>query len=443
MHKRFLILLLIASWVLASYAQSDCPPRQLPFTEDFEGYWENYTPIYGAQGTDHCWTLWQGVPTGCNMYQILFNYGSNTALWGSTGWMVITCGFQQCDNNHDGWVDSYTRFQQTVVSPPLAETPWKVTFKAGIRGIFSKQKFAYLIVGYVSDTTQIGYSFHALDTIVVQRRPDTTDLTADDGVYWNYDTLLLSDTLPTPCHIAFRLDSTLQRRNYPLSDTTNLFFSHSVPYNLFNDYVWIDDVTFHARTHIYTDFYDTICQSMGYTGYGFDIAPDEVVELHQRDSVKIDTIWHFRLHLNIVEPTTRELFVTLFPGENYHIDTIVLTEAGDYTFSYTDQYGCDSTVIVHIARDTHLDAWFPNIFTPDEETNTFFKGYFNLTPKDYHLYIYNRLGILVFSTERFDQGWDGTSNDVTQPQGTYVYLYRFVDSDNRQRSGIGTVTLIR
>ena len=101
---------------------------------------------------------------------------------------------------------------------------------------FNKQKFAYLIVGYVSDTTQIGYSFHALDTIVVQRRPDTTDLTADDGVYWNYDTLLLSDTLPTPCHIAFRLDSTLQRRNYPLSDTTNLFFSESVPYNLFNDY---------------------------------------------------------------------------------------------------------------------------------------------------------------------------------------------------------------
>ena len=443
MHKQFFILLLIASWVLASHAQSDCPPRELPFTDDFEGYWENYTPIYGAQGTDHCWTLCQEVPTGCNSYQILFKHGIGD-VWGpgDRDWMDIICGFWWCDINHDGRGDSYTRFQQIVVSPPLAETPWRVTFKAGIRGDHD-QKFAYLIVGYVSDTNQIRYSFHALDTITVQRRPDTNDLTYDDGVYWNYDTLILTDTLPTPCHIAFRLDSTLQRRNHRLSDTTNWAFSPAVPYNLFNDHVWIDEVTFHARTHIYTDFYDTVCQGKGYTGYGFDIAPDEVAELHRRDSVEIDTIWHFRLHLNIVKPTTRELFVTLFPGENYHIDTTVLTEAGDYTFSYTDQYGCDSTVIVHIARDTHLDAWFPNVFTPGEETNNLFRGYFNLVPEDYHLYIYNRQGLLVFSTDSYDQGWDGTSQGVAQPQGAYVYLYRFVDSDNRQRSGIGTVTLLR
>ena len=443
MHKQFFILLLIASWALSSHAQSDCPPRELPFTDDFEGYWENYTPIYGAQGTDHCWTLCQEVPTGCNSYQILFKHGIGD-VWGpgNHDWMDIICGFWWCDINHDGRGDSYTRFQQIVVSPPLAETPWRVTFKAGIRGDHD-QKFAYLIVGYVSDTNQIRYSFHALDTITVQRRPDTNDLTYDDGVYWNYDTLILTDTLPTPCHIAFRLDSTLQRRNHRLSDTTNWAFSPAVPYNLFNDHVWIDEVTFHARTHIYTDFYDTVCQGKGYTGYGFDIAPDEVAELHRRDSVEIDTIWHFRLHLNIVEPTTRELFVTLFPGENYHIDTTVLTEAGDYTFSYTDQYGCDSTVIVHIARDTHLDAWFPNVFTPSEATNNLFRGYFNLVPEDYHLYIYNRQGLLVFSTDSYDQGWDGTSQGVAQPQGAYVYLYRFVDLDNRQRSGIGTVTLLR
>lgn len=443
MHKQFFILLLIASWALSSHAQSDCPPRELPFTDDFEGYWENYTPIYGAQGTDHCWTLCQEVPTGCNSYQILFKHGIGD-VWGpgDRDWMDIICGFWWCDINHDGRGDSYTRFQQIVVSPPLAETPWRVTFKAGIRGDHD-QKFAYLIVGYVSDTNQIRYSFHALDTITVQRRPDTNDLTYDDGVYWNYDTLILTDTLPTPCHIAFRLDSTLQRRNHRLSDTTNWAFSPAVPYNLFNDHVWIDEVTFHARTHIYTDFYDTVCQGKGYTGYGFDIAPDEVAELHRRDSVEIDTIWHFRLHLNIVKPTTRELFVTLFPGENYHIDTTVLTEAGDYTFSYTDQYGCDSTVIVHIARDTHLDAWFPNVFTPGEETNNLFRGYFNLAPENYHLYIYNRQGLLVFSTNSYDQGWDGTSQGVAQPQGAYVYLYRFVDSDNRQRSGIGTVTLLR
>ena len=429
-----------------SYAQSGCPPKELPYFEDFEDFADNPTCVYGAQGTDHCWILWQGGPFECAFHSYLVRQTtpSTAGIMGFTCCMYLECGFFCCDYDNNGWFDSYFRFQHIAVSPPLAESPGKVTFKAGIVGSL-RQNFAYVIVGYVSDTNNIKYSFHALDTIAVQRRPDTNDLTFVDSIYWNYDTLILNDTLPTPCRIAFRLDSTLQRRNHPFTDTTNWTFqpSRPIPYNIFNDDVYIDDVTFHPRTHIYYDYYDTLCQGESYSGYGFNIAPEEIAVLHQRDSLKADTTFHLRLHLFIAQPNHYEQFQTLFPGQTIYFDTAALTEAGDYTFSYTNQFGCDSTVVIHIHQDIQKDIWFPNVFTPEKETNNLFRGYFNFTPTDYQLYIYNRWGELVFSTERTDEGWDGTSNGIALPQGAYVYLYKIKDSDRRFHSAIGTVTLLR
>ena len=445
MGKRgFILLLAILGFAPAlCRAQTECEPRELPYFETFTNYWNNYTPLYGAQGTDRCWTLWQGVPTGCNMYQILF-WNLRYIDPGNNGALSIRCAYQQCDINNDGYVDSYTRFQQTIVSPPLAESPAKMTFKASIDGRDVNMKFAYIIVGYVRDMNYIGYTFVPLDTFAVQRRSDTNDVTESFTVYWNYDTLLLADTLPLPCHIAFRMDSTLQRRNHPLTDTTCPFHPR-VPYNLFFDQAFIDDITFHPWTHVYTDYYDTVCEGETYRGHGLVIPPDDINGLHQFDSMAADTIFHFVLHLHVIEPTTREVYQTLLPGETLNFGDTVLSSAGDYLFSYTNRHGCDSTVIVHVTVDSSAIAnpWFPNIFTPDGESNNRFRGYMNYVPAGYALYIFNRWGNLIFRTTDPDSGWDGTYQGAALPQGAYVYKYEVLMPNGIHREGIGTVTLLR
>lgn len=445
-HLTFVLLtMLTLTGIIPSFSwgQTGCAPRELPYFENFTNYWNNYTPLYDAQGTDQCWTLWQGVPTGCNMYQILF-WNLSQIDNGNNGALHIQCAYQQCEFNHDGYADSYTRFQQTIVSPRLAESPKKITFKASIDGRMTTEKYAYIIVGYVNDINNIGSTFVPLDTFAVQRHPDTNDVTEIFYLYWNYDTLNIANTLPTPCHMAFRMDSTLQRRNHPLSDTTCPFYP-TVPHNLFIDDAFIDDITFHPWTHLYTDYYDTICEGETYTGYGFVISPEDVGGIYQIDSVASDTIWHFTLHLHITETTTREVYRTLLPGETYQYGDTILSTTGDYLFSDTTSHGCISTVIIHIAVESPVISvpWFPNIFTPDGETNNRFMGYMDYMPASYNLYIFNRWGNMIFHSTDPNVGWDGTAHGIAQQQGTYVYKFEVLLPNGRRRSGIGAVTLLR
>ncbi|MBP5326287.1 MAG: gliding motility-associated C-terminal domain-containing protein [Bacteroidales bacterium] len=89
-------------------------------------------------------------------------------------------------------------------------------------------------------------------------------------------------------------------------------------------------------------------------------------------------------------------------------------------------------------------VWFPNAFTPILETNKIFKPYTANILEDYQLFIYDRFGSLVFSTNNIEEGWDGTYKGHDCRQGTYVYIATY------RRSGVerlmtqkGTVTLIR
>ena len=85
-----------------------------------------------------------------------------------------------------------------------------------------------------------------------------------------------------------------------------------------------------------------------------------------------------------------------------------------------------------------------NVFTPDAEINNRFLPHLQ-NVGDYHLYIYNRQGRLVFDSADPAQPWDGTCQGSPQPQGTYNYriLYTFSYSPNERHILAGTVTLLR
>ena len=89
-------------------------------------------------------------------------------------------------------------------------------------------------------------------------------------------------------------------------------------------------------------------------------------------------------------------------------------------------------------------VWFPNAFTPRLETNNIFKPYTANLLDDYQLYVYDREGILIFSSNNIEKGWDGKYKGKDCKEGTYVYITTYRRSGERRvLSQKGTVTLIR
>ena len=84
-------------------------------------------------------------------------------------------------------------------------------------------------------------------------------------------------------------------------------------------------------------------------------------------------------------------------------------------------------------------VWFPNIFVPGYHDDGGFGCRTTLEVEVFELVVYNRRGLLVWSTEDVDARWNGA--DV--PQGTYVYKYYIRSTTGRVDSGTGTVTIIR
>jgi gliding motility-associated-like protein len=88
--------------------------------------------------------------------------------------------------------------------------------------------------------------------------------------------------------------------------------------------------------------------------------------------------------------------------------------------------------------------WFPNAFVPEGKNNEFkpMAG-FGSTLDDYSLQIYDRYGSRIFESSEIDRGWDGTVANKALPQGVYIYVARYRQSDGTSGEQKGTVLLIR
>jgi gliding motility-associated-like protein len=97
---------------------------------------------------------------------------------------------------------------------------------------------------------------------------------------------------------------------------------------------------------------------------------------------------------------------------------------------------------VDVEMESCEGLWFPNVFTPDAETNNRFVILTSLPVESFEMTVYSRDGLMVWHSEDINQMWDGTRNGTPMPQGAYVYHWR-LKSNNRVRSGLGTITLLR
>ena len=214
-------------------------------------------------------------------------------------------------------------------------------------------------------------------------------------------------------------------------------------------------VTLCLHTILLTDtvtIYDTVCMGVTYESYGFSIHPDQSGTLiYERDSIEDLVHTHYQLILTVWPTHISDAQITITRGETVYYEGVAITNRGIYEIQLTNQYGCDSIVRLYvrfdnsqpIRSDEYCSIWFPNIFTPGEETNNLFRGYIECEYKSYKLTIFDRGGTLLFSTTDVEECWDGTAKGRALPQGSYVYKYEVNTVDGIFCSKIGAITLIR
>jgi gliding motility-associated-like protein len=87
--------------------------------------------------------------------------------------------------------------------------------------------------------------------------------------------------------------------------------------------------------------------------------------------------------------------------------------------------------------------FIPNAFSPNnDQLNDFFTPNCRLSVKEYHIYIYNRWGELLFESNDHKRSWDGNYNNAMCPQDVYTYWINLVDVFGKRKTYRGTFTLV-
>lgn len=128
--------------------------------------------------------------------------------------------------------------------------------------------------------------------------------------------------------------------------------------------------------------------------------------------------------------------------------TFVYNEPGNYVVALVvkSDKGCMDTVLRPIVVGEDFGIYVPNAFTPNGDgLNDIFqpKGFGVI---EYELNIFDRWGEKVFSTKKFEEGWNGTfqgRGDTGCEESSYVWLIRCTSVFKKAHELKGHVTLIR
>jgi gliding motility-associated-like protein len=118
-------------------------------------------------------------------------------------------------------------------------------------------------------------------------------------------------------------------------------------------------------------------------------------------------------------------------------------------YLYTDDHGCKNsdtaTLFVKNGRECEIVIWVPNAFSPDGDgLNDMFRPVSN-NIRQYSLNIYSRYGELVFTSAQPDNGWDGTFQGESCPEGNYIYVivYQSSFTPPENTTLTGNIVLVR
>jgi gliding motility-associated-like protein len=122
------------------------------------------------------------------------------------------------------------------------------------------------------------------------------------------------------------------------------------------------------------------------------------------------------------------------------------TETTTYSVTVSESHGgitCSKdTSLVQYVQDCNL-IYLPNAINLSGTNNTFRPHGEFTWAEHYSMAVYNRWGKMLFYTEDFFEGWDGTYDGQKVPEGVYVYEVRMTLPGGRLWRKQGTVTVIR
>jgi gliding motility-associated-like protein len=140
----------------------------------------------------------------------------------------------------------------------------------------------------------------------------------------------------------------------------------------------------------------------------------------------------------------------------FYFDNGAYTPFSPFTYTYPDpgvyypyqivenQYGCRAKSQKKIIVTPVIPILVPNAFTPDGDlyNNTFKPVLYK--PQQYQMYIWNRWGELVYSSNDAYGEWDGTYKGENAPEGVYIWRIIYHEYDTGLPKQIqGHVTLLR
>jgi len=144
----------------------------------------------------------------------------------------------------------------------------------------------------------------------------------------------------------------------------------------------------------------------------FSIGGDQVICNGQTTKIQVDSVWS-SLRWSTGDTTS----------------SIIVTDSGIVSASMFND-GCEKTEEIRVSFERlNFDSLIlvPNVITPNGDGINDDLGLKIADPSlitDYHLYVYNRWGTLMFSSEYINHNWDGRTpaGDPAEP-GTYFYLF--------------------
>jgi len=113
----------------------------------------------------------------------------------------------------------------------------------------------------------------------------------------------------------------------------------------------------------------------------------------------------------------------------------------------SDAYGCQDSIMKEVIVKGDFIIFAPSAFTPNGDgiNETFFPKGIGIDENNFHLYIYDRWGDLIFETDDINKPWDGKANDGKREAqiDTYIWLIESYDINGQEHEYIGKVSIIQ
>ena len=147
----------------------------------------------------------------------------------------------------------------------------------------------------------------------------------------------------------------------------------------------------------------------------YTYGPLKGTTLDEQVAALVGTYHDTVLNVGDCDSIYRHLNLTLYP--TYEV-----------TLTVYDDCGCE-TVFTKEVYVNPVKLKIPNVFTPngDGKNDEFRVAYRSL--KEFHCWVYNRWGHLVYEWSDPAKGWDGTINGRPAAEGAYFYVIRALGTD--------------